>query len=43
MTYYETLFGAKVFAAGAFSLAGAATSQPITRLLDNLWEHLARP
>src|SRR5262249_33769234 len=37
MTYYETRSGAKVFAAGAFTLAGAAISQPVERLLDNLW------
>jgi hypothetical protein len=43
MTYYETVSGAKVFAAGAFSLGGAATSAPVTQLLDNLWAHLARP
>jgi hypothetical protein len=43
MTYYETPAGAKVFAAGAFSLAGAATWQPVTRLLDNLWAALSVP
>ena len=43
MTYYETPAGAKVFAAGAFTLAGAATWQPVTRLLSNLWAHLERP
>jgi hypothetical protein len=43
MTYYETRAGAKVFAAGAFTLGGAATWQPVERLLANLWEHLARP
>jgi hypothetical protein len=43
MTYYRTDAGAKVFAAGAFTLAGAALWQPVTRLLDNLWSHLARP
>jgi hypothetical protein len=43
MTYYETTAGAKVFAAGAFTLGGAATTQPVARMLDNLWTHLARP
>jgi hypothetical protein len=43
MTYYETLSGARVFAAGAFTLGGAATWDPVTTLLDNLWNHLARP
>jgi hypothetical protein len=40
MTYYETPAGAEVFAAGAFTLAGAR--DPLSRqLLDNLWRHLA--
>ena len=40
MTYYETPSGAKVFAAGAFTLAGM--SDPISsRVLGNLWTHLA--
>jgi hypothetical protein len=43
MTYYETRTGAKVFAAGAFTIGGAATWQPVSKLLDNLWRHLARP
>ena len=43
MTYYETHQGAKVFAAGAFTLAGAATQPVVARLLDNLWDHLAKP
>jgi hypothetical protein len=43
MTYYETRAGAKVFAAGAFTLAGAATTQPVARMLNNLWRRLARP
>jgi N,N-dimethylformamidase beta subunit-like, C-terminal len=43
MTYYETKAGAKVFAAGAFSLATEAT-QPIgDRLLGNLLAHLEQP
>jgi hypothetical protein len=44
MTYYETSTGAKVFAAGAFTLGGEAISNPIVgRLITNLWTHLSRP
>jgi len=43
MTYYETPFGAKVFAAGAFSLAGLADSHVISRMLDNLFARMGRP
>jgi hypothetical protein len=43
MAYYETPRGAKVFSAGAFTLAGQATAPQISPLLDNLWRHLARP
>jgi hypothetical protein len=42
MAYYETKRGAKVFAAGAFTLAGSATRSDGARLLQNLWRHLAR-
>ncbi len=41
MTYYER-GGARVFAAGAFTLAGSATRAFGDRLLDNLWEHMTR-
>ncbi len=41
MTYYRTSAGAKVFAAGAFTLAGSATRPYGERLLDNLWRHMA--
>jgi hypothetical protein len=41
MTYYELPNGAKVFAAGAFTLAGAALQPNVSRLLENLWQHLA--
>ena len=41
MTYYETPRGAKVFAAGAFTLAGGAETPEVSRLLENLWQHLA--
>jgi hypothetical protein len=42
MTYYER-GGAKVFAAGAFTLAGEATWGPIVPLLNNLWAHMSAP
>jgi hypothetical protein len=41
MTYYETRAGAKVFAAGAFTLAGAVRQKPVQRLLSNLLARLA--
>jgi hypothetical protein len=41
MTYYETAAGARVFAAGAFTLGGAAALWTPARLLDNLWRRLA--
>jgi hypothetical protein len=43
MTYYETARGAKVFAAGAFTIGGNATHVPVATLLDNLWARLSRP
>jgi hypothetical protein len=43
MTYYETRRGAKVFAFGAFGLAGEATQPPMSQMLDNLWARLSRP
>lgn len=41
MTYYER-GGARVFAAGAFTLGGSATRSYGAQLLDNLWDHLIR-
>jgi hypothetical protein len=41
MTYYETPAGARVFAAGAFTLAGMAEAPVVARLLENLWSRLA--
>ena len=41
MTYYETPRGAKVFAAGAFTLAGSVRQPAVKQLLSNLWERLA--
>jgi hypothetical protein len=43
MTYYRTAAGAKVFAAGAFTLAGTATGFIGNRILDNLFAELERP
>ena len=41
MTYYETPAGAKVFAAGAFSLPSGYRVMRV--MLDNLWARLSRP
>jgi hypothetical protein len=41
MTYYETTNGAKVFAAGAFTLAGAVWWPDVRQVVENLWAHLA--
>ena len=43
MTYYETAAGAKVFSAGAFTLAGSALAQPGARILENLYARLKEP
>jgi hypothetical protein len=43
MTYYETTSGAKVFAAGAFSLARSVSDPGIDTLVANLWKELSRP
>ena len=43
MSYYEQPNGARVFAAGAFTLAGLADSHVGARILDNLITHLATP
>jgi len=43
MTYYETSRGAKVFAAGAFTIAGSALQPTVRLLLANLWTHLTEP
>jgi hypothetical protein len=40
MTYYEKA-GAKVFAAGAFTIAGGVRQPKVNHLLDNLWKRLA--
>jgi hypothetical protein len=43
MTYYETPGGAKVFAAGAFTLARAAMFPLEGKLLANLWSYMSKP
>jgi hypothetical protein len=43
MTYYETHAGAKVFGAGAFTLAGAIRDPEVGTLVRNLWNRLCRP
>jgi len=40
MTYYETSGGAKVFAAGAFTLAGMAQNPQVATVLTNVWSRL---
>jgi hypothetical protein len=40
MTYYETARGARVFAAGAFTLAGAVWWKDVGRVVENVWDHL---
>ena len=41
MTYYETPAGARVFSAGSLDFGGSITFQPVWRMLDNLWRHMA--
>jgi hypothetical protein len=43
MTYYENTAGAKVFAAGAFTLAGSIGQPAVGRLVENLWSGLSKP
>jgi hypothetical protein len=42
MTYYETPAGAKVFAAGAFSLTSGITDATVKTMVENLWERLSK-
>jgi hypothetical protein len=42
MTYYEARSGAKVFAAGAFTLAGSIRQKPVRLLVTNLWERFSQ-
>ena len=41
MTYYATPRGAKVFSAGAFTLAGSIRQKPVAQLLENIWARIA--
>jgi hypothetical protein len=41
MSYYELPNGAKVFAAGAFTLAGKVWMPGVEQVLENLWTRLA--
>ncbi len=41
MTYYETESGARVFSAGAFSIAGQIGDPHVSRVVANLWRRLA--
>jgi hypothetical protein len=43
MSYYETVGGAKVFAAGTLDFGGSATFWPVKRMLDNVWARLSQP
>jgi hypothetical protein len=43
MTYYETASGAKVFAAGAFSLGASVRNPRVAQIVQNLWTRLAQP
>ena len=40
MTYYTTPRGAKVFSAGAFTLAGSIRQKPVARLVENIWAQI---
>ncbi|HYZ76149.1 MAG TPA: N,N-dimethylformamidase beta subunit family domain-containing protein [Gaiellaceae bacterium] len=40
MTYYERPSGAEVFAAGAFTLAGAVREPKVATLIENVWTHM---
>lgn len=42
MTYYETPQGAKVFAAGAFTIAGAVWQGHVRQMMENLWQWMSR-
>jgi len=42
MTYYESRAGAKVYAAGAFTVAGSVWEPHVRPLMENLWTHLSK-
>ena len=43
MVFHTTPAGAKVFSAGAMTLAGGALVPPMREMIENLWEELSRP
>jgi hypothetical protein len=43
MTYYQTARGAKVFAAGAFSLGGGIHNPVVAQVVSNLLDRLSKP
>jgi hypothetical protein len=43
MTYYEAPSGARVFSAGAFTLAGAVWQPPVSQMMINLIDGLSQP
>ena len=43
MTYYSTQSGAKVFDAGAFTIAGQAMDPGLAPFMQELWSRLSRP
>jgi len=43
MSYYETALGARVFSAGSLDFGGSANTWPVTRMLENLWQHMLEP
>jgi hypothetical protein len=40
MTYYETPAGARVFSAGTLDFTGSSRTEPVARMLRNLWDHM---
>jgi hypothetical protein len=43
MTYYQTPAGARVFAAGAFSLADDVQVADVEPVVANIWSRLSTP
>jgi hypothetical protein len=43
MVFHTTPAGAKVFSAGAMTLAGSALVPPMREMIANLWEELSKP
>jgi hypothetical protein len=43
MTYYESPSGARVFSAGAFTLAGSVWQPTVSQIMINLLEELGKP